>query len=93
MATRKKKLSERQLKTRASLETSLGQIPPMCEQLRKITTAEGFVDYYLSMRDLYETYAEAYERLEGFHIAITGRRRYAEFQSFRVVVKRCLVGG
>ena len=43
------------------------------------------------MRDLYNTQLEAYERLEDFHIAITGKRRYAEFDSFRVVVMRCLV--
>ena len=73
------------------IETELSSIPKQHPMIAKITSAEGFVDYYLSMRDLYNTQLEAYERLEDFHIAITGKRRYAEFDSFRVVVGRCLV--
>ena len=38
-----------------------------------ITSADGFVDYYLFMRDLYNTQLEAYEHLEAYHIAITGK--------------------
>ena len=90
MGKHKKKYTDRQLKERAKIELELSQIKPMCELARKITSAEGFVDYYLQMRDLYDTQQDAYERLEDFHIAITGRRRYSEFDSFRVVINRYL---
>lgn len=93
MGKHKKKFSDRQLQERARIESELSQIEPMCTLARKITSVEGFVDYYLQMRDLYDTQMEAYERLEDFHIAITGRRRYSEYDSFRVVVMRNLVNG
>ena len=91
MTKHKKKFTDRQLSERERIETELSSIPKQHPMIAKITSAEGFVDYYLSMRDLYNTQLEAYERLEDFHIAITGRRRYAEFDSFRVVVMRNLV--
>ena len=90
MTKHKKKFTTRQLSERERIETELSSIPKQHPMIAKITSAEGFVDYYLSMRDLYNTQLEAYERLEDFHIAITGKRRYAEFDSFRVVVMRNL---
>lgn len=93
MARHKKKFSVRQLSERLRIETELSTIPKQHPMVTRITSVGGFVDYYLSMRDLYNTQIEAYEHLEGIHIAITGKRRYAEFASFRVVVSRCLVGG
>ncbi len=91
MGKHKKRFTERQLQRRKKIENELSQIEPMCDLARKITSAEGFVDYYLQMRDLYDTQVEAYERLEDFHIAITGRRRYSEYDSFRMIVTRNLV--
>ncbi len=88
MGKHKRRFSERQLRERERLEAELAEIEPMCELARRLTSAEGFVDYYLEMRDLYHTQQEAYERLEDFHVAITGRRRYSEFDSFRVVCNR-----
>jgi hypothetical protein len=42
------------------------------------------------MQDLYPSQREAYERLEDFHIDVTGHRRYSEFSSFRRVLFRSL---
>jgi hypothetical protein len=42
------------------------------------------------MCDLYNSFTEAYERLEEFHIAVTGHRRYAEFDTFRRTLRRYL---
>lgn len=88
MTKHRKKFSNRQLSERAKIESELSAIPPLHPSIRKITSAEGFADYYLRMRDLYNTQLEAYERLEDFHIAITGKRRYSEFDSFRAILSR-----
>lgn len=90
MTKHKKRFTDRQLSERAKIESELSAIPPLHPAIRRITSAEGFADYYLRMRDLYDTQLEAYERLEDFHIAITGKRRYSEFDSFRRVVNRYL---
>ncbi len=76
MGKHKKKFTDRQLQKRTAIENELSQIEPMCDLARKITSAEGFVDYCLEMRDLYGTQLDAYERLEDSHIAITDCRRY-----------------
>lgn len=90
MAKHRRKFSECQLAERVRIESELSTIPPLHPAIRKITSAEGFADYYLRMRDFYDTQLEAYERLEDFHIAITGKRRYSEFDSFRVLLDRSL---
>lgn len=90
MTKHRKKFSDRQLSERSKIESELSAIPPLHPAIRKITSAEGFADYYLRMRDLYDTQLEAYERLEDFHIAITGKRRYSEFDSFRRICGRVL---
>jgi hypothetical protein len=66
---------------------SAGRVPAvfLC-----LITVEGFIDYYLEMRELYPTYREAYERLEDFYIDFTGHRKYSEFSSFRRVMTRWL---
>ncbi len=91
MTKHKKKFTDRQLLQRAAIEEELSQIEPICKLARKITTSKGFVDYFLRMRELYDTHLDAYERLEDFHIDITGHRRYAEFSSFRMAIKRNLL--
>ncbi len=58
--------------------------------LRKLLSIEGFIDYFLEMRDLYQTYTEAYERLEEYYVIVTGARRYAEFDTFRRTLRRYL---
>ena len=66
---------------------SAGRVPAV---FLRLITVEGFIDYYLEMRDLYPTYEEAYERLEDFYIDFTGHRKYSEFSSFRRVMTRWL---
>jgi hypothetical protein len=83
-----KRYTDSQLARRTRVEAELSSIPAIPAAARKLTSAAGFADYYLEMRDLYQSYLEAYERLEDFHIAVTGHRRYAEFDSFRRVFQR-----
>lgn len=90
MARHKKRFTENQITERNRIEQELNAIPPMHPNARKITTAQGFTDYFLQMRDLYNTHPEAYERLEEFHIAITGRRKYSEYDSFRGIYNKYL---
>lgn len=75
---------------RAEIEAELAAIAPLSPAMRKLLSAEGFADYYFEMQDLYPSQLEAYERLEDFHINVTGHRRYAEFDSFRKVLERRL---
>jgi hypothetical protein len=85
-----KHLTESQLARRNRIEAELSAIPAISASARKLTSQEGFIDYFLDMRDLYQSYLEAYERLEDFHIAVTGQRRYSEYDSFRKVLGRGL---
>ena len=73
---------------REEIESELAAIPRMEPAMRKLTSAEGFADYFFEMQDLYPSQWEAYERLEDFHISVTGHRRYSEFDSFRKVLGR-----
>lgn len=75
---------------RERIESELSSIAPIDPALLKLMSAEGFADYFLQMRDLYPSHLEAYERLEDYHITLTGRRRYSEFDSFRKVLERQL---
>ena len=75
---------------RERIESELSAIPPIDPAMKKLLSAEGFADYYFEMQDLYPSQMEAYERLEDFHIQVTGRRRYSEFDSFRKVLDRRL---
>ena len=75
---------------RDKIESELSAIPRIDPAMKKLLSAEGFADYYFEMIDLYPSQMEAYERLEDFHIQITGRRRYSEFDSFRKVLDRRL---
>ena len=75
-------------KQRDAIESRLAAIPRLDDQVCNLLSAEGFADIFLQLRPLYPTQVEAYERLEDFHINITGQRRYAEFSSFRKVLHR-----
>jgi len=75
---------------REKIESELSAIPRIDPVMKKLLSAEGFADYYFEMMDLYPSQMEAYERLEDFHIQVTGRRRYSEFDSFRKVLDRRL---
>ena len=75
---------------REKIESELSAIPPIDPAMKKLISADGFADYYFEMMDLYPSQMEAYERLEDFHIQVTGQRRYSEFDSFRKVLTRKL---
>ncbi len=88
MTRHTKKYTDSQLARRTRVEAELSAIPAIPAAARKLTSQEGFIDYFLDMRDLYQSYIEAYERLEDFHIAVTGQRKYSEYDSFRKVLQR-----
>lgn len=75
---------------REKVESELSAIPPMDPAMKKLLSAEGFIDYFFEMQDLYPSQLEAYERLEDFYINVTGHRRYSEFDSFRKTLDRRL---
>ena len=75
---------------RDKIESELASIPPIDPAVSKLISTSGFADYYLEMQDLYPSQREAYERLEDFHITVTGHRRYSEFNSFRKVLGRLM---
>ena len=88
MRRRKKKFTEKEVAKRKRIEEHLSQIPVMPEEARKLLSNEGFIDYFWRMRDLYDTYKNAYERLEVFYIEIFGHRKYSDYDSFRTIVAR-----
>ena len=90
MTRHTKRYTDSQLVRRTRVEAELSAIPAIPTAARKLTSQEGFIDYFLDMRDLYQSYLEAYERLEDFHIAVTGQRRYSEYESFQRVLGRYL---
>ena len=73
---------------REKVEAELSALEPLSPEMRHFLSFEGFAELYLRMRDLYPTHREAYERLEDYHIALTGKRRYSEFDSFRKILER-----
>lgn len=73
---------------REKVEAELSALEPLSSEMRHFLSFEGFAELYLRMRDLYPTHREAYARLEDYHIALTGKRRYSEFDSFRIVLSR-----
>ena len=75
---------------REKIEAELSVIPPMDPAMKKLLSTEGFIDYFFEMQDLYTSQLAAYERLEDFHINVTGYRKYSEFNSFRKVMDRIL---
>ncbi len=88
MTRHTKKYTDSQLARRTRVEAELSAIPAIPAAARKLTSQEGFIDYFLDMRDLYQSYLEAYERLEDFHITVTGQRKYSEYDSFKKVFQR-----
>lgn len=78
------------MRIRKRYEDELGAIQPLSPAARKLLSPEGFIDYFLEIRMLYPSYEEAYEVLEDYHEAITGRRKYSEYDSFRRQYTRVL---
>ena len=51
-------------------------------------SSEGFERLFFKYVNCTETYVEAYEKAEAIHEKICGRRRYSDWDSFRVVKNR-----
>lgn len=83
----RRKITPLQITIRERYEAELSALPPIPPEVRRFLSPKGFIEYYLVMRDLYPSYEDCYERLEEFCIAITGRRKYSEFDSFRYAMK------
>ncbi len=90
MGRHEKRYTASQLARRERIESELSAVPSIHPAARKLISFEGFIDYFLEMRDVYSSHVEAYERLEDFYEAVTGWRRYSEFESFRKVMRRYL---
>lgn len=88
MPKKNKKFSHDQIRKRTDIEEQLRLIPPFSDCVKKIISLDGFIDYYESMKYLYPTFVDAYERLEQYHVIITGRRKYSDWNAFMVMVRR-----
>ena len=66
----------------------LSALQPMADAVRKLSTAAGFIEYFLRLEPLYATRREAYEALEDRYAAIFGRFRYSVWRAFQVVLSR-----
>lgn len=49
-----------------------------------ISGVKGFIDRYIQNRAFFNTCQEAYEFTEQQYSAVTGHRRYSDYDSFRV---------
>lgn len=57
-------------------------------ELRKLVNPKEFVNAWFRMLPAHKTYEEAYEALEAEYENYFKRRRYADYNSFRVVKSR-----
>ena len=60
----RRKVTEEQVKIRERIMAELGAIPALSPAARKLLTAEGFLSYFLELRQLFPTYEQAYEELK-----------------------------
>jgi len=65
----------------------MGKIP---ENILKLTTSQGFVQYYFSICLDFDTNKQAYEAAEQLYFDWFKKRRYSDYESFRVVKNRNL---
>ena len=86
----RRKVTEEQVQIRERIMAELVGIPALSPAARKLLSAEGFLSYFLELRQLFPTYEQAYEELEAQHERITGKWMYAEYDTFRRVYKRWL---
>ena len=75
---------------RERIEKQLSALTPLTPEMRHFLSFEGFAELYLRMRDLYPPPLEACERLEDFHLTLTGRRRSSAFRSFLRALTRMM---
>ncbi len=88
MGRRQKKFTHQQIAERERIEGELSIIKPIEIDALRLGSADGFLDYFLSMRDLYSRRIDAYLELEKHHKRVYGFNRYAEYDSFRSCVKK-----
>jgi len=60
----------------------------LSEELRTLTTDEGFIKGFNQRERFYNTQEEAYEALEDEYKAFFGNRKYAYYDSFRQIRNR-----
>ncbi|MFI3293908.1 MAG: hypothetical protein SNG27_09960 [Rikenellaceae bacterium] len=84
----KQKLTSRHHEMRKAIVQELRDIEPVTPKARYLLSTEGFIDYYFRMRELYDTYLDAYEALEEYYTSITGHRRYSDYDSLRRAILR-----
>jgi len=58
------------------------------QDIFKLTTFEGFRDYYDAEKKTHRTYQEAYDATEKEHVARFGKRKYASWACFQVILSR-----
>lgn len=83
----RKKISQSLLQRRQSILSELEAIPALPESAQHFLTPDGFLEYFNRICDCFPSKREAYETLEDIHEHITGRRKYSEYDSFRVAVR------
>ena len=88
MSKIRKEFTCEQQKKREIIENNLNGIPPFCDSIRKMISIDGFIEYYEQLKYSYPTFLDAYERLEEYHISITGKRKYSDINAFKVVIRR-----
>jgi len=62
------------------------------EKIRQLSTVRGFVQAYFAKLKDATTQPEAYEMVETEHLEIFNRRKYSNYDSFRVVKNRVIKG-
>lgn len=56
--------------------------------LLRMMESEGFVQFYLEILPYYDTCEQAYEAAERQYENGFGRRRYSDYQTFKVILSR-----
>lgn len=64
------------------------EIQPYPNEVMALGTFKGFVAIYFKHLKNTKTNAEAYEYVEMLHKKFYGKRKYANFESFRIVKNR-----
>lgn len=84
----KQKLSNKDRELRKEIIDKIDGFEPIPPLTREFISTNGFINYYLQIRELYDSYTSAYEALEEHYIRITGHRRYSDLDSLRRAITR-----
>lgn len=58
------------------------------DSVLKLMTKEGFMELFWQKVVSGKTYKRAYEEMEEEHFGIFGKRKYASYESFKVILYR-----